>query len=424
MSAEAENQDRFCDAARRPTLWVVSELYYPEETSTGYYMTRTAEGLTDSFTVKALCGQPNYSSRGTRAPKHEIRRNVEIFRAAGTTLNKNVIAFRLINMITLSISIFLKGIFRFRAGDQVLVVTTPPSLPFVVAVAALIRGASYTLVIHDNYPEILFAVGKLKSDSIIATILNFSNRWLYKHARKLIAVGRDMERLLLSKSDGLDIPVAVIQNWAELESVHPEPRDSNQLLKDLGLEDKFVFLYAGNMGHPNDVETIIETARRLRERPEFHFVFLGTGVKEKWIRAAIDELKLENIDLLSPKPRSEQIVFLNACDVALVSLVGNMLGVSMPSRTYNILAAGKPMLALTDPASELANVIDEDRVGWHVRPGNADELTQIILEIYESRADLPSYGERARTSALNKYSLETAIAKYRRELVYWDPESA
>jgi glycosyltransferase involved in cell wall biosynthesis len=424
MSAEAENQDRFCDAAGRPTLWVVSELYYPEETSTGYYMTRTAEGLTDSFTVKALCGQPNYSSRGTRAPKHELRRNVEIFRAAGTTLNKNVIAFRLINMITLSISIFLKGIFRFRAGDQVLVVTTPPSLPFVVAVAALIRGASYTLVIHDNYPEILFAVGKLKSDSIIATILNFSNRWLYKHARKLIAVGRDMERLLLSKSDGLDIPVAVIQNWAELESVHPEPRDSNQLLKDLGLEDKFVFLYAGNMGHPNDVETIIETARRLRERPEFHFVFLGTGVKEKWIRAAIDELKLENIDLLSPKPRSEQIVFLNACDVALVSLVGNMLGVSMPSRTYNILAAGKPMLALTDPASELANVIDEDRVGWHVRPGNADELTQIILEIYESRADLPSYGERARTSALNKYSLETAIAKYRRELVYWDPESA
>ncbi len=424
MSAEAENQDRFCDAAGRPTLWVVSELYYPEETSTGYYMTRTAEGLTDSFTVKALCGQPNYSSRGTRAPKHEIRRNVEIFRAAGTTLNKNVIAFRLINMITLSISIFLKGIFRFRAGDQVLVVTTPPSLPFVVAVAALIRGASYTLVIHDNYPEILFAVGKLKSDSIIATILNFSNRWLYKHARKLIAVGRDMERLLLSKSDGLDIPVAVIQNWAELESVHPEPRDSNQLLKDLGLEDKFVFLYAGNMGHPNDVETIIETARRLRERPEFHFVFLGTGVKEKWIRAAIDDLKLGNIDLLSPKPRSEQIVFLNACDVALVSLVGNMLGVSMPSRTYNILAAGKPMLALTDPASELANVIDEDRVGWHVRPGNADELTQIILEIYESRADLPSYGERARTSALNKYSLETAIAKYRRELVYWDPESA
>lgn len=416
MSIELEKSDQAGLEAGRPTLWVVSELYYPEETSTGYYMTRTAEGLTDCFTVKALCGQPNYSSRGTRAPKHETRRNVEIFRAAGTTLNKNVIAFRLINMVTLSISIFFKAIFRFQPGDHVLVVTTPPSLPFVVAVAALIRGASYTLVIHDNYPEILFAVGKLSRRSMIATVLNFCNRWLYKHARKLVAVGRDMEKLLLTKSEGLDIPVAVIQNWAELESVHPEPRDSNQLLKELGIVDKFVFLYAGNMGHPNDVETIIETARRLRDRPEFHFLFLGTGVKEKMIRSAVEDHGLENVEILSPKPRSEQVIFLNACDVALVSLVDNMLGVSMPSRTYNILAAGKPMLALTDPASELATVIDEDRVGWHIRPGNADEMAQTILDLYAARNELSSYGERSRKSALEKYSLEAALAKYRREL--------
>ncbi|MBX7054860.1 MAG: glycosyltransferase family 4 protein [Pyrinomonadaceae bacterium] len=416
MSSESANPVESGPAESRPTLWVISELYYPEETSTGYYMTRTAEGLTDRFKVKALCGQPNYSSRGTKAPRHEFRRDVEIFRAAGTTLNKNVIAFRLINMITLSTSIFFKGLLRFRPGDQVLVVTTPPSLPFVVAVAALIRGATYTLVIHDNYPEILFAVGKLGRDSMVATVLNFCNRWLYKQARKLIAVGRDMERLLLTKSDGLDVPVAVIQNWAELESVHPEPRDSNPLLEELGISDKFVLLYAGNMGHPNDVETIIESARRLEDRPEFHFLFLGTGVKEKWIRSAVEEYRLKNVTILSPKPRSEQIIFLNACDVALVSLVDNMLGVSMPSRTYNILAAGKPILALTDPDSELATVIGEDRVGWHLRPGNVDELTRTILDIYEARNELSAFGKRARESALEKYSLDAAISKYRREL--------
>lgn len=416
MNGQSDISTKSESVAVRPTLWVVSELYYPEETSTGYYMTRIAEGLTDAFTVKALCGQPNYSSRGTKAPKHEFRRDVEVFRAAGTTLNKNIILFRLINMMTLSLSTFLKGMIRFKSRDQVLVVTTPPSLPFVVALAALIKGATYTLVIHDNYPEILFAVGKMREDSAFATLLNFSNRWLYKHARKLIAVGRDMEKLLERKSEGLDIPVAVIPNWAELEAVHPEPRGSNQLLKELGIEDKFVFLYAGNMGHPNDVESIIESARRLKDRPEIHFVFLGTGVKESWIRSAVAEHGLANVDVISPKPRSEQVVFLNACDVALVSLVDKMLGVSMPSRTYNILAAGKPMLALTDPDSELAMVIDEDRAGWHVRPGNVDELTSTIVEIYESRAKLPSFGERARTSALNKYSLDAAINRYRVEL--------
>lgn len=150
----------------KQTLWVVTELYYPEETSTGYYLTRTAEDMTEAFDVKVICGQPNYSARGIRAAKHEIRNDVEIFRAAGTTLDKNVIVFKLINMVTLGIGVFVKGLFNFRAKDRLLVVTTPPTLPFVTAVAALLRGAHYVLLIHDNYPEILFAAGKSKENSL------------------------------------------------------------------------------------------------------------------------------------------------------------------------------------------------------------------------------------------------------------------
>jgi hypothetical protein len=144
----------------KPRLWVVTELYYPEETSTGYYLTRIAEGLTDIFDVKVICGQPNYSARGIKAPARERHREVEIFRVAGTTLDKNRIPYRLINMLSLSVSTFLKALFNFKKGDQILVVTTPPSLPFITAAAAKICRAAYTLLIHDNYPEILIAVGK------------------------------------------------------------------------------------------------------------------------------------------------------------------------------------------------------------------------------------------------------------------------
>ena len=143
-------------------LWVVTELYYPEETLTGYYLTRIAEGLASDRDVKVLCGQPTYSARGVVAPKHEIHKGVEIFRVSGTTLDKNVILFRLINMITLGLSVFVNALRNFRSGDRVLVVTNPPSMPFVVAVAALAKGASYVLLIHDNYPEILIAAGKSK----------------------------------------------------------------------------------------------------------------------------------------------------------------------------------------------------------------------------------------------------------------------
>ncbi|MGB7070950.1 MAG: glycosyltransferase family 4 protein [Pyrinomonadaceae bacterium] len=397
-------------------LWIITELYYPEETSTGYYMTRIAEGLAEDFEVSVLCGQPAYSARGTIAPKQEIHKGVNIYRAAGTTLDKNIIVFRLINMVTLGLSILLKAIRNFRRGDRVLVVTTPPSLPFIAAFASLIRGSSYTLLIHDNYPEILLAVGKLSERSLLVQCINYCNRWLYKYARKIIVVGRDMRELVTKKVEGLEIPIAEIPNWAELETVEPAPRSLNPLLEELGLTDKFVLLYAGNMGHPNDLETIVECAESLVEFPQIHFVFLGSGVKKPWLEGERSRRNLTNITLLDPLPRSEQGVFLNACDVGIVSLISRMWGVSMPSRTYNILAAGKPILALADGGSEVARVVEEHHVGRVVNPGDAEQLRRVILEMYENRETLVDMGQRAREAALDKYSLTTAVLQYREEL--------
>jgi colanic acid biosynthesis glycosyl transferase WcaI len=399
------------------TLWVVTELYYPEETSTGYYLTRIAEGLTGDFRVKVLCGQPNYSARGTRAPKRETHRGVEIFRAAGTTLDKNVIFFRLLNMLSLSFSIFLKAFVNFRKGDRVIVVTTPPTLPFITALACLIKGAGYVLLIHDNYPEILIAANKTSADSFFVNLLNRCNRWLYKYTGKIIVCGRDMFELVSKKTEGLDVPVETIQNWAELENVKPLPRSENRMLKELGIEEKIVFLYAGNMGYPNDLESIIEAAEKLKADDRFRFVFLGTGVKRKWLEREVEEKSLKNVKILDPKPRSEQNIFLNACDVAIVTLVKKMWGVSMPSRTYNILAAGKPILALTEKDSEISKVVEEDHVGWTVAPNEPAKLREKILEIYESREKFEEMGKNARSAALKKYSLETALEKYRKALL-------
>jgi glycosyltransferase involved in cell wall biosynthesis len=404
------------ETTKPPTLWVVTELYRPEMTSTGYYLTCTAEGLAGDFEVKVLCGQPNYLYRGISAPGHEIYKGVEIFRCMATRLDKNVIPFRLINMLTLGVTIFFKALVKFKKGDRILVVTAPPSLPFITALAALLRGAAYTLLIHDNYPEILIAVGKTKPDSLPVKFLGFFNRWLYKYASKIIVVGRDMKELVAEKTKGLDIPIATIPNWSELETVEPKPRAENRLLQELNISEKFVFLYAGNMGYPNDLESIVWCAERLRDDERFHFVFLGAGVKRKWLEREAVEKNLRNVTLLDPRPRSEQNVFLNACDVALVSLIKKMRGVSMPSRTYNILAVGKPMLALTEADSELARVVGEDRVGWTVAPNEPEKLLETIYRIYAERENLAEMGARARAAAVEKYSLEKAVSRYLEEL--------
>lgn len=408
MSAKGSDKQR---------LWVVSELYYPEETSTGYYLTRIAEGLANDFDVKVICGQPNYSARGVIAPSHEIHKDVEILRARGTRLNKNVIAFRLLNMLTLGFSVFIKALRNFAKGDRVLVVTTPPSMPFIVAFASLTRGAAYTLVIHDNYPEILIAVGKARPGSMFVRTIEYFNRWLYKYASKIIVVGRDMRELVERKTAGLDIPIETIPNWAELESVEPRPRNENELLRSLGLIDKFVLLYAGNMGHPNDMEGIISAAKALKDRPEIHFIFLGTGVKRPWLERTVGENAVGNVTILDPLPRSEQIKFLNACNVAIVTLVNKMWGVSMPSRTYNALAAGKPILGIVDPGSELARVVEDDNVGWIVPPNDPDALREVIIDIYNKRKELLEFSVRARAAALERYSLDLALERYRAALI-------
>ncbi len=402
---------------KKEKLWVVSELYYPEETSTGYYLTKIAEGLVQDFEVGVICGQPNYSAKKITAPAFEKHKKVDIYRVFGTRFDKNKIPLRLLNMFTLSFSVFFKCLFKFKKNETVLVVTTPPLLPFITGICAKIKRAKHIPLIHDNYPEILIAVNKTKKDSLFSKLLNYFNRKLYRNAHRIIVVGRDMKELVAEKMSHSERgKICVIQNWAELETVSPAPRETNQLLKQLGLKDELVLLYAGNMGYPNDIESFLLVAEKLLGEDLFHFIFLGAGVKLKYLQNTVEKKKLKNVTILEPRPRSEQNMFLNACDVGIVSLTEKMRGVSMPSRTYNIMGAGKPILALCEPDSEIELVIKENKNGWAVIPDNPELLKKTIEAIATQKYNLAEMGRRSRKAAVETYSLEAAIEKYKKVL--------
>src|SRR5713226_9201285 len=115
----------------RPEVWVISELYYPEETSTGYFLTGIAEGLAQSVPTGVICSQPTYAARGRLAPRRERHNGVEVVRVRSTLLDHRVLLWRLINALTISVSVFLNVLLRVRRGDKVIVVTNPPTLPVV-----------------------------------------------------------------------------------------------------------------------------------------------------------------------------------------------------------------------------------------------------------------------------------------------------
>ncbi len=402
---------------KKKKLWIITELYYPENNQTGYYMTGIGEGLAEVCDVKVICGQPNYAVRGVIAPKREIHNNVEIFRVKGTTLDKNIVFYRLINMLTHGFSVFFKALSEIKKNDEILTVSAPPSLPFLSALAAKIKGAEYSVIVQDKYPETLLAVKKLKPDTLLMKLFTRLNGWLYNNAKKIIVVGRDMSELVAGQLNSFERSkqkIDVIQNWAALEEIEPQPKSDNKILNNNGLADKFIFLYAGNMGHPQDIESILICAEKLSQHKYIRFLFIGSGVKRNRIERHISEKKLTNVILLEPQPRQNQTDFLNACDIGFVTLVRGMSGVAMPSRTYNFLAAGKPILALTENGTEVERVISENNVGWTVETESPEKLLEKILEVFENRENLKEISENARNVALLHFNSSIAVNKYRR----------
>jgi colanic acid biosynthesis glycosyl transferase WcaI len=400
-------------------LWIVSELYYPEMTSTGYILTQLAEGLTTDYDIHVLCGQPTYSARGVRAPDVEKRNGVVIKRCMGATLNKNVFFLKLINFFTLSISLFANALVSFKRNDIVLVVTNPPILPFFILLACRIRGAKCSLLIHDIYPDILVATGIVKNNSIIIKYYSAFSNLLYRSMICIFVIGRDMKNLISERNNNCRDNIFIATNWADLQLVKPEPRGTNNLIKELGIKDKFIVLCAGNMGYPNDIESIVLAADLLKGNEEIIFLFLGDGVKKSWLENYVKIKKLKNIIILSSKPRSEQSDFLNACDIAIISLTKNMKGLSVPSRLYNTLASGKPIIAVTEELSELSLVVEEERIGWVVPPGDPHEISRAIKEAMMDRNGLDDMAKRSRKVAELKYSFHNILNIYRDTFKYF-----
>ena len=394
-------------------LIIASELMYPELTSTGYYVSAIARDLATVVPVSVICGQPTYSARGTRAAPRETWHGVDIRRCWGTTFDKNHVLGRLANMITLGMSAFIAAWRTLGPGDVALVFTNPPVLPALVAVACRWRGAACVPVIHDHYPDLLVAAAGVSEQSAVARVLRAANRWLFAGAARIVVVGRDMKARLARHYPGVEAKVDVCPNWAEAERVRPARRHDNALLASLGLTDAFVLMYAGNLGRPQELATLLDGAAQLAADPRFHLLVVGDGARRAWFEAGVRARGLSNVSVLGPRPREQQQEFLNACDLGLVTLVSGMWGVSVPSRLYNFLAAGKPILAVVEPGSEVDLVIHEERVGWSTPPGDVAAFVSAAREAAAGSGGLEAMGQRARAAADRAYAGPTSLAYYR-----------
>jgi len=228
-----------------------------------------------------------------------------LFRMTLNPLRKSVL--RLFNLLTVSISIFFKALLGIRKQGIVLVVTTPPLLPFLVSFACHLRHAKCILHIDDVYPETLIATGLLGQRNIVARVFFFMNKILYRSFERIVVLGRDMDQLVKNKLGRSNKHVTIIPHWADLNLVKPAPKANNVLLRELGLTDKFIIQCAGNMERAQGIENLFKAVEMLKNEKDIHFLFIGSGAKRSWMDREICDKELYNVTILDQRSRSDEI---------------------------------------------------------------------------------------------------------------------
>ncbi len=394
-------------------ILVVTELYYPEQNATGHFLTGIAEALVDEDgSVSVLCAQPSYNQRGIRAPWGEEHHGVSIRRCWSTTCDPKKIWGRLLNFATTSLSIGWRALFSIKRDDKVLVVTNPPLLPFLIRLVCWLKGAKFVLLVHDVYPDVFVPLGLLKPTHPLYRLMSWLNGKLYASSHAVVTLGRDMARLVAAKSKA-SAQVSVIPNWGDVDVIEPKPKANNALLQELGLTDKLVVHYSGNHGRTHDLLSLIEAAELLKEDSDIHFLFIGEGSGKAEAVARAEALSLSNVTFRTFVERSELNTSLNASNVSVVAFKKGMAGISVPSRLYNLMAAGKPILAVVDDDSEVADVIREAELGVAVPPESPKLLTEQILVLKHDPARREQMAVNSRNEAVAKYSYDAVAQQYR-----------
>jgi glycosyltransferase involved in cell wall biosynthesis len=219
-------------------------------------------------------------------------------------------------------------------------------------------------------------------------------------------IGRDRE-------DRID----VIHNWADGEKIRPLAEgERNAFAEEHGLRGRFVVQFSGNFGRVNDFDTPLEAAGLLKDRAGIVFLFIGDGAKAGEIKEYVRRHDLDNVLLLPYQPRETLLYSLAAGDAHLVTLAEGLAGLSVPSKTYGILAAGRPVLFVGDARSDVARIIAENRCGEVVSTGDAARMAGIIAAWADDLASVERLGREARELFLRRFDRTHAVDAYSESL--------
>ena len=289
--------------------------------------------------------------------------------------------------------------------DGVLAVSPPLTLGLTGWAIARARGGAFVFNVQDVYPDVAVELGVLREGKLLRATRRLE-RFCYERADAVTVLSEELQDNVSDKTTDRD-KVKVIPNFVDTVAITPTDRE-NAYRQEFGLENKVVVMYAGNVGLSQSLDIVIEAAAALSHEQDLVFVINGQGAGRRDLEKRARGLT--NIRFVDMQPLDRLPEVLAAADIHLVPLKRGLARSSVPSKTYSILAAGRPLIASVDRGSEVARLVERADAGVAVPPEDAEALTKAIRNLVEAPA------ERARMGAAGRRFVEgwaspSAVAK-------------
>jgi colanic acid biosynthesis glycosyl transferase WcaI len=400
-------------------ITIFSQYYFPEG------VPKTAE-LAESLSkrgheVNVVTGFPHYPG-GKLFPgyrlsiiKRQIMNEIPIFRTFEYPYHGEKPILRMLNYLSFMITSPFAAFFTPKA-DVVYVWHPPLTVGIAAWLYAKIKRIPFVYDVQDIWPDFVVLSGMMKEGTVVR-FLRKLEKFVYRRAKHLIVGTKAAKDNLIGKSIPTE-KISVLPNWIN-EDIFVESKAENiETARDsLRWNDKFVFLFAGNLGIVQGLETIILAAEILKDNSHIHIVFVGDGTDKSRLVNMSEEKQLSNVEFLGRRPIEEMPDLMAAANVLLVHLKDSGLSqYVIPSKIMAYLASGKPILvAMNGIAAELIN---EAKSGFVVEPEDPVKLADKMLEI--SRKDgteLTDSGENGKKYLHANFAMESVIDKYEELLI-------
>ena len=392
----------------KQTLWLITELFPPEETSTAYIFGEIANALVDRYSVKVICGPEIYdkNKKINKESTFVLDKSIEVFRVDGIAENKESVASRVKKFIVMTARLYNVAKKHIKSNDKVLIATNPFPLILPIAKLKRKRGFELQMLVHDIFPEPL--AFRMKLPQFIYNIHKFSKA--YASCDMLLSIGRDMSEMLRKKTSKYNPnqKIILMENWGDIVHIAPTMRPMNLP------KDKVVIEYAGNIGEAQGVQQFVNYLAK-GNVSNVIFSIWGTGSAEDKLKKTVEALNLKDkVKFNGPYSRSQQNDVLNSCDIALVSLRNIIKGIGVPSKSYNILAAGKAILFIGPLDSEIAMMVKENNIGYCFDEYDEEGIIKFLLSLNSSKMEeLTERGRKGRILVEEKYSRETILKRFK-----------